>query len=107
MLRCPGSQNFSQPRPELMKCPSCYYEVEIWSDEVKATCPRCGKTFMKESEQSCIDWCKFSKDCLGDKLYDKYMRNKAITLKENSIRVTLYAIFAQNKEAALQRFHLQ
>ncbi|MFH1868963.1 MAG: phosphohydrolase [Candidatus Omnitrophota bacterium] len=68
--------SFRQPKPDNIRCPFCFFDVEIWSDEVKATCPKCKKTFMRESEQSCLDWCKFAKDCVGDSLYKKYLHNK-------------------------------
>lgn len=77
MFKCPGAQNFKQPKPENIKCPFCSYDTEIWSDETKTTCPKCKKKFTRKSEQSCLDWCKYAKDCLGDPLYDKYIRNKA------------------------------
>ena len=79
MFKCPGSQNFKQPKPDDIKCPFCSYDIEIWSDEVKATCPKCKREFMRESEESCLDWCKFAKDCIGDQLYAKYINNKAAT----------------------------
>lgn len=81
MFKCPGSQSFSQPHPESIQCPSCDAEVEIWSDEVKATCSECGKVFMREGEQTCLDWCRYTKECLGDDLYVKFMKNKAVTMK--------------------------
>jgi len=86
MFKCPGAQNFRQPKPENIKCPFCSCDVEIWSDEVKATCPKCKKEFMREGEQSCLDWCKFAKDCLGDPLYDNYIRNKAVTMKTKLLK---------------------
>ncbi|MCM8796215.1 MAG: HD domain-containing protein, partial [Candidatus Omnitrophica bacterium] len=33
-----------------------------------------------------MDWCKYAKDCVGDKVYNKYMRNKTITLKEKLLK---------------------
>ncbi|MBA3065085.1 phosphohydrolase [bacterium] len=65
MHRCPGTD----PRflkVEVHKC-QCGYEVEIFSDEVKAKCPKCKKDVFRENTPSCIDWCKFSRECLGEK----------------------------------------
>ena len=76
IFKCPGSQKFSQPYPEYIKCTSCDEEVEVWSDEVKAVCPKCKKPVLREAGQSCLDWCKYAKDCVGEKTYDKYMKNK-------------------------------
>lgn len=54
----------------------------MWTDEVKAVCPGCKKAVLRTDGQSCLDWCKFAKQCVGEQLYGKYMRNKTITLKE-------------------------
>lgn len=79
MKKCPGSQSFSQPHPEFIKCPDCGWgEVEIWSDEVKAKCPRCKKTFIRTQGQSCLDWCKYAKECVGEETYKKYKENKRL-----------------------------
>jgi len=76
--KCPGSQSFSQPKPENTKCPFCGAEAEIWSDEVKTTCPKCNKTFLREGKTTCLDWCKYAKQCVGERVYKKYLGNKKI-----------------------------
>lgn len=76
ILKCPGSQSFSRPHPEFIKCPHCGKEIEIWSDEVKAKCPSCKKTVLRESGQSCLDWCKYAKECVGEEVYNKYIKGK-------------------------------
>lgn len=78
IFKCPGSQAFSQPQPEFIKCPYCKSEVEIWTDEVKTKCQKCKKTVMRGEAQSCLDWCKYAKECVGDKVYKKYMKNKRL-----------------------------
>ncbi|MFH1594619.1 MAG: HD domain-containing protein [Candidatus Omnitrophota bacterium] len=80
--KCPGSQKFNQPQPEIIACEFCRAEVEIWTDEAKATCPKCKKTIIREGGASCLDWCKYAKECVGDSIYSKYMKNKVATLKE-------------------------
>lgn len=82
IFKCPGAERFRQPEPEMVKCPFCAGEVEIWTDEVKATCPNCKKTVMRQEGQSCLDWCRYAKECVGDQVYNKYMRNKVITIKQ-------------------------
>lgn len=86
IFKCPGSQSFSQPHPENMKCPFCAADIEIWSDEIKATCPNCKKVVIREEGQSCLDWCRYAKECVGDQIYDKYMQNRVITLKQKLIK---------------------
>jgi hypothetical protein len=73
---CPGSQKFSHPQPEMIKCPFCAGEVEIWTDEVQASCPGCGTIVAREGIQSCLDWCKQAKECVGEEAYRKYLKNK-------------------------------
>ena len=86
IFKCPGSQRFRQPEPEIIKCPACGKEVEIWTDEVKATCPGCRRTVMREAGSSCLDWCRYAKQCVGDKLFSKYMQNKAVGVKQKLIK---------------------
>ena len=75
--KCPGAQIIRQPKPEYMKCPFCSCEVEIWSDEISAACPKCKKTVMRnDDKQSCLDWCKYAEECVGVVKYDKYKQNK-------------------------------
>ncbi len=83
--KCPGSQSFSQPHPEYMNCNYCGAEIEIWTDEAKAECPKCKKTSIRLGGQSCLDWCKYAKDCVGGEIYSKYMQNKIIGLKQKLI----------------------
>ncbi len=63
--RCPG-QDTRNLRVELYKCPSCGAEVEIFSDEVKVKCQKCGETIYKEKMPSCIEWCASARQCLGE-----------------------------------------
>lgn len=82
ILGCPGAKFFKQPEPEIIKCNACTGEVEIWTDEVKAICPDCGYCLIRKQSQSCLDWCKFAKDCVGREHYDKYLNNKFILDKK-------------------------
>ena len=84
---CPGSKKFKEPQPENVKCPSCGTEVEVWTDEIKFLCPSCKNTTIRQQEgASCLDWCKYAKECVGGATYNKYMQNKAITTKEKLIK---------------------
>jgi len=78
---CPGSQGFRHPTPEEMDCPFCGKDMKIWTDEVKATCPHCRVTVIREGSMTntCLDWCKYAKMCVGDDLYKKYLKNKETT----------------------------
>lgn len=82
---CPGARVIRQPKPEIFSCPYCGTEVEIWSDELKGICSNCKKTVMRSQELSCLEWCKLAQDCVGEETYNKYMTNRAITIKQKLI----------------------
>ncbi len=70
---CPGSNDIKQPKPEDIACRKCGTAVEMWSDETEAKCEKCGQVNSRVLDPSCIDWCAFAKECVGD---DKYKRLK-------------------------------
>jgi predicted RNA-binding Zn-ribbon protein involved in translation (DUF1610 family) len=82
IFKCPGAQRFTQPQPEIIKCTFCSEEVEIWTNEVQATCPNCKKIVMRQQDTSCLDWCKYAKECVGEQVYSKYIKNRAIIKKQ-------------------------
>ena len=80
-LVCPGSSFLVQPKPEEICCPNCGNNLEIWSDEMRSICDQCGRTAMRKTAVSCVEWCKMAKECVGQEVYDKYMANRALTSK--------------------------
>ncbi|MFW6137734.1 MAG: HD domain-containing protein [Spirochaetota bacterium] len=82
MQECPGAKKLKQPFPEIVACPDCGGEVEIWSDELRASCPECGTTVTRYQEMSCLEWCEMARECVGEKAYNRYMTNRAVTLKQ-------------------------
>lgn len=68
---CPGSRTIREPRPENIDCPDCGAEVEIWTDELKATCSKCGSKVYRAQQASCIDWCPHARDCVGPEVYER------------------------------------
>ena len=63
--KCPG-QDFRKLRVELYKCPNCGAEVEIFSDEIKVKCHRCGEKVYRKKMPSCIEWCASARQCVGE-----------------------------------------
>jgi len=63
--KCPG-QDSRNLRAALYKCPNCGYEVEIFSDEIKVKCYKCGEYVYRDKIPSCIDWCASARQCLGE-----------------------------------------
>ena len=74
--KCPGAAKIRTPIPAYKKCPDCGEEVEIWSDELKVKCTKCGATVFKEDTPSCIEWCRYAKECIGEEKYNKLMEGK-------------------------------
>lgn len=68
---CPGAANLRTPTLSIRKCPQCGEEVEIFSNDLKVRCPNCGFLIYNDV-QSCIQWCKFAKECVGPELYEKF-----------------------------------
>ena len=77
---CPGSKDIKQPRPEDIKCRFCGSDVEIWTDESETNCKKCGKMNSRLIGPTCLDWCAFAKECVGE---DKFRKIKAGASSKN------------------------
>jgi len=55
--------------------------VEIWTDEIRGVCSNCGRRMFREGAMSCLEWCKFAQECVGEATYDRYMKNRAVGLR--------------------------
>ncbi len=75
--RCPGSSGFMQPKIELLPCPDCGQDVEVWSDEASGKCLNCGRAVSRTSAPACMDWCDHAEECLGEEKYKQYLAMKA------------------------------
>ena len=65
IYRCPG-QDPRNIKIETIRCPSCGYGVEIFSDEISVSCPKCRTLNRRKKLPSCLDWCKSSDKCIGE-----------------------------------------
>lgn len=81
-MKCPGAKLMRQPEPENFKCPSCGYEVEIWTDEISAPCRNCSRVVTRFKDMSCIEWCKIARECIGDAQYASYMKSRVKSVKQ-------------------------
>ena len=70
--KCPG-QDTRKLRVELHKCPNCGAEVEIFSDETRIKCQKCGTMVFREKMPSCIEWCSSARQCLGEERWQQLM----------------------------------
>lgn len=86
VFECPGSGQIKHPRPESIKCPFCSEDVEIWTDEIETICPNCKRLVTREQKQSCLEWCSYAKECVGENKYSAYMKNIAMTVKDKLLK---------------------
>jgi len=77
--------------------------VEIWSDEATARCPSCGKLVIRTDTQSCIDWCRYARECLGDEGYREYGDMKAAIRQAALLRAVEDAFGEISPEAGFGR----
>ncbi|MBM4136188.1 MAG: transposase [Nitrospira sp.] len=68
--KCGGAANLRTPALTIKRCPECGEEVELFSDDTEVVCKKCGFTIYNDIE-SCIQWCKYAKECVGEELYNK------------------------------------
>lgn len=68
---CPGSTGIKSPTIDLVKCNNCGVENEVFTDENSVSCENCGKIVLRSKDPSCIDWCKWAKDCVGEEKYNE------------------------------------
>ncbi len=68
--KCPGT-DLRYVRVEEQPCPKCGYMVEIFSNEIKVVCPKCKTDVYRENIPSCIDWCSYAKECIGEEKYQE------------------------------------
>jgi predicted RNA-binding Zn-ribbon protein involved in translation (DUF1610 family) len=73
---CPGTIRIKEPVPEFFECPSCGIEVEIWTHEFSRKCDNCGIEVFKDQTPSCIEWCKYGKECVGEEVYNRFMEER-------------------------------
>jgi ribosomal protein S27AE len=73
--RCPGAANIQTPTLSIKKCPQCGDEVEIFSNDLRVSCDRCGFAIYNDIT-SCVQWCKFAKECVGEEMYRKLVGKK-------------------------------
>lgn len=63
-LRCPGLSGQCLTS-SLVPCLKCGCEVEIFSDESAARCPKCKTPVYKKAVPTCVKWCKAGTECMG------------------------------------------
>lgn len=72
--KCPGASNIRTPTIKVKRRPECGEEVELFSTDMKANCPKCRFTVYNNLE-SCVQWCEYARECVGDEAYERLQRN--------------------------------
>lgn len=75
VLQCPGASNLKIPTLEIKICPQCGEEIELFSTDLSAICDQCGFEAYNDLH-ACIAWCQYARQCVGDALYDRLLRQK-------------------------------
>jgi len=70
IYKCPG-QDTRKRSAEGIICAGCGYITEIFSDEIKIKCPKCGNFIYRGRFPSCVDYCKAARECIGEERWSK------------------------------------
>ena len=54
-------------------CPQCGNTVEVFSVDTEVVCDRCGFVIYNDT-LSCVQWCKYARQCVGDEMYESLMK---------------------------------
>ena len=79
--QCPGAVNIRMPRLEIKNCPKCGEEIEIFSNETGGKCSKCGQVVYNDL-LSCVQWCEYARECVGDEKYERLMQQLSETKQE-------------------------
>jgi ribosomal protein S27AE len=54
-------------------CPQCGSVIELFSVDTDVACEKCGFVAYNDG-LSCIQWCEYARQCVGDEVYEKMMQ---------------------------------
>ena len=55
------------------KCPQCGHDIEMFSIDTEMACENCGFVVYNDT-LSCVQWCKYAKQCVGEEMYEHMMK---------------------------------
>lgn len=61
-------------------CPNCGSIIELFSIDTEVACDNCGFVAYNDT-LSCVQWCKFAKQCVGEEMYNHMMEIAALQKK--------------------------
>lgn len=53
-------------------CPQCGSTIELFSTDTQVACEHCGFVVYNDT-LSCVQWCKYAKQCVGEEMYNHMM----------------------------------
>lgn len=53
-------------------CPRCGQIIELFSIDTEVPCDNCGFVAYNDT-LSCVQWCKYAKQCVGEEMYNHMM----------------------------------
>ena len=53
--------------------PQCGHTIEIFSTDTEVACENCGFVVYNDA-LSCVQWCKYARQCVGDAMYEQMMQ---------------------------------
>ena len=53
-------------------CPRCGSIIELFSIDTEVACDNCGFVAYNDA-LSCVQWCKYAKQCVGEEMYNHMM----------------------------------
>jgi len=54
-------------------CPNCGSVIEMFSIDTEMECETCGFVAYNDN-LSCVQWCKYAKQCVGEEMYQQMMQ---------------------------------
>ena len=61
------------PTIEEKICPQCGHTIEIFSTDTEVACENCGFVVYNDA-LSCVQWCKYARQCVGEAMYEQMMQ---------------------------------
>jgi hypothetical protein len=62
-------------------CPQCGNVIDLFSIDTQMPCDHCGFVAYNDT-LSCVQWCQYAKDCVGEEMYNQLMQVAAQNKKK-------------------------
>ena len=66
-------------------CPNCGSEIEMFSIDTQMPWEKCGFVAYNDT-LSCVQWCQYAKQCVGEEMYNRMMEILEIQKQERKKR---------------------